>query len=90
MSKIITTASTYTELDAIMWLERHGARIDAVLACTVIELPEKALVEKDGQEWRYVISFYGPDGNREMKYVEVEHNIDANETILTLKKGTLG
>lgn len=84
MTKAICTGSASTEDRALEWLRQHGAIIDGCQAVTVIVLPEKALVEKNGYEWRYSISFYGPDGNPEGQYVEVESYIDAYDTVLRL------
>jgi hypothetical protein len=71
------------EDDAKAWLIAHGATVEES-DVTIIRLPDKAQVEGDGEWWRYIISFYGPDGNYEPHYCEVNINIDAYKTEISL------
>ncbi len=88
MTQAICTGSAYTEDRAIEWLKARGATVASVQAVTVIVLPESARLESDGRYWRYAITFYGPDGDEEETYVEMEHYADAYETVLRLIEPT--
>ena len=85
MRKAIATGNASTNAQAIAWLRAHGAEIESCHAITLIILPEHALLENRAG-WLYTIEFYDPDGNREDQYVEIELNVDAYETVLTLKQ----
>ncbi len=81
-TQAICTGSAHTEDRAIEWLKAHGAIVESTHAVTVIILPENARVERSSDYWRSSITF--PPDHEEGSYVEVEHYVDAYETILTL------
>lgn len=77
------------------WLLFHHALVATIevrhVPITLIALPEAAIVAKDGREWRYCVSFYGPDGNEEEMYLEViTDGINAAATTLTLRSRIYG
>ena len=80
-SKAIAAGHITDEAEA--WLISHGATVEGG-DVNIVRLPEKARLEEDGEYWRYIISFYGPDGNDEPQHVEIEWNIDAYETKISL------
>ena len=84
---IIATGSASTEDQAKNWLVAHGAHITSGGVVDLIELPNDGRLEvlRSAHDWQYCIVAYDAVGNDEPQYVEVEHDIDATETILRLK-----
>ena len=71
----------------IEWLQEHHARIETCLGLTIVELPAKAHVDKEGQEWHYSVWFYDQNGEQEETYLDIEHYAnDEQETEWRLKQ----
>lgn len=84
LKKVIATGSANTDDKAIEWLKAHGATVVSTqLAVDLIELLEKAKLERGNQYWQWIITFTGEDGNDEDGYVEIESYADLYETVLT-------
>ncbi|HEY7417092.1 MAG TPA: hypothetical protein VH593_18035 [Ktedonobacteraceae bacterium] len=84
LKKVIATGSASTEDAAIEWLKAHGAIVESALGIDIIELPENARIEGGSHHWQKHIVFSDADGNEEPQCVEVELDVDANETALYL------
>ena len=67
-----------------------GAKVENSLGIVIIQLPEAALLERGSSWWENAICFYDKDGNYEDKYVFVELDVDANETVLYLRNDRNG
>ncbi len=86
-TKKVIAAGDISE-EAEKFLREHGAQFNDHFSVSLIELPENALVQKDGYEWRYAIGFdeEEEDENGEQFYCEVELYVNALDTRITLKK----
>src|SRR4051794_9579851 len=84
MAKQVTLVAGDVTDEAQEWLKQHGAKIEGFGLLT-ITLPTQALVHKGNRGWDYSINFYDVDGNDEESYIDVELDLDAYETALTLR-----
>jgi len=84
MAKQVTIVSGDVSDEAVQWLKAHGAKVEGIDLLT-ITLPEKAQVQRGTRGWDYAIAFYNAEGNDEDSWIDIELDIDAYETSLSLK-----
>jgi len=80
----VTIVSGDVSGEAVQWLKAHGARVEGIDLLT-ITLREQAHVERGAHGWDYSILFYNAEGNDENSWIDIELDVDAYETSLSLK-----
>lgn len=83
-AKVITSGNISGDAEA--WLISHECQIELSLGLSIILLSIEAEVARGAYGWQYFINFYDAEGEYEPQYCEVELDIDAYETRVTLKK----
>jgi hypothetical protein len=87
MASTVVIAAGHVTDEAQVFLKAHGATLEYALGLEVIQLPVTAMVEKQAHDWHHTIAFYGPDGEYEDSYCDIELDVNAYETVIVLKQG---